>query len=95
MAEYIVRFAHHCGVGLDPYINANNRKDRKRQHRYLKGDYWHGGPNTATRFKTVADAESRIDKHGHRKAYGCEWLGHCDPCEVVTIDQAVQDDLSA
>jgi len=93
MAEYLVRFAHQCGMGLDPIKETPNRKNRKRWLRYYKGGFWFGGPETATRFRSLEDAEDVIRRFGHLEAMGSIWLGHCEPCEIVTVEQALLDDL--
>ncbi|MHC1728539.1 MAG: hypothetical protein AB9866_21485 [Syntrophobacteraceae bacterium] len=87
--EYVLYFTHQCGVGLDPLKHQQNHQGRSLQRRYYRHGCWHGGPDTATRFSNREDAEAIFDKYGHRKAYGCKWLGHCEPCQIVTVEQAL------
>lgn len=90
----VVRFGHQCGVGLDPLKHQSNHANRPRHVRYYRGNgNWHGGPETAARFRTKEEANQVISIHGHRKAYGDSWLGHCDDCEVVTLEQALKDEV--
>lgn len=89
--QYVVRFSSQIGVGLDPYKAV--RKERPKVTCYLKGLYFQGGPQTANRYLSKDVASAAIDRvDGLKKEKDSIWLGHCWPCEIVSVQQAYAEE---